>query len=173
VLNEALMGFVFKEAQTGFVLNTGNALRDLIALVNISVNTYWFFTPIMLEMIFALTLIKKRPRMLNVTYFGVVGATALPPTLIPIPQWENIGFFFTLFILLWSLYSGRGVFKASDRRGIIMVMVLTVCLIFSYLSKYWVVYAAAILITVIWFYNDVFKRKHLELNQGLSLTVKR
>jgi lysylphosphatidylglycerol synthetase-like protein (DUF2156 family) len=153
---------VFKEAQTGLALTTHNALTDLISVVNTSVNTYWFFTPMMSEMISALTMLKRRSKALNGTYFGLVGATAFSPTLVPISQWINIGFFLTLVALACSLYYGRGMFQTKHRRGVVMAAVLLTCVIVSYLTTYWALYGAAVLLVAIWFYDDVFRRKNLD-----------
>lgn len=158
IFNEALMGFVFHEAQSGLSLDS-SALGASVGTVNAAVNTYWFFTPMMAEMVSAITLVKNRSKGLNGVYVGLVGATAFPPTLIDSKSWVPIGFALTLAALAYSLVLSRGARGKQERFGVAMVVLLILTMVASYLTGGWVVFAAGILVAMYWFYNDAFARK--------------
>jgi hypothetical protein len=84
VLNEGLMGTTFGLAQFG----SGGFLTPLQGFLS-SINSYWFFYPMMAEMLSLYLILDRRGVKLGAAY-ALVGATAFPPTAFDLPQWRLI-----------------------------------------------------------------------------------
>ncbi|MEM3671034.1 MAG: hypothetical protein QW767_04740 [Thermoprotei archaeon] len=158
ILNESMMGLVFHQAQDGLLLAPTPA-GQLTGLVDLSVNTYWFFTPMMAEMISAFTMIEARSATINGVYTGLVGATAFPPTLLGYPSWIRVGFLLTFVALVYSLYIARKPTTRSERLGVSLTTVVLVTMVVAYVLSQWFLFALGIVAAMYWFYNDAFSRK--------------
>ncbi len=102
VIDEILMGSTFQIAESGKFLS-------LIQGIDSSLNSVWFFYPMMIEMLFLflINLNKFSGTKLPLNLFPVIVVTALPPTLIHIPLWEYYSALIDIAVL------GYGTFISS------------------------------------------------------------
>ncbi|BBD72219.1 hypothetical protein HS1genome_0608 [Sulfodiicoccus acidiphilus] len=105
VLNEGLMGTTFGLAQFG----TSPFSTPFEGFLS-SVNSYWFFYPMMAEMLSLYLILERRGVRLGAAY-ALVGATAFPPTAFDLTQWRLVTPFLTLMVCGLGLLLSKGVWR--------------------------------------------------------------
>lgn len=102
VLNEILMGTTFGIAQFGF-----SRFSNLYYSLYFSINSYWFFYPMMAEML-ALYLLHYLKGSINRELFPLIGLATFPPTAFDYQEWFYSALIFSLaFSILGSILSKR------------------------------------------------------------------
>jgi len=98
VLNEILMGGAFSLAYFG------------IKYFLTSLNSYWFFYPMMAEML-ALYLIDYLKSRANKELFALIGITTFPPTILNFSQWIYSSIFIDVILSLIGIINSRGLWR--------------------------------------------------------------
>ncbi|QKR00115.1 hypothetical protein GWK48_06765 [Metallosphaera tengchongensis] len=146
VINEGLMGLTFGLAQFGVA-----PFSSLVSGINESINSYWFFYPMMAEMLslYLISLSRGRSR---IELFPFIGITAFPPVIFQgILIWKYFSIIMDVGLSLFGIY-----FKGSWRYLYILAAVGSL----SALYLPWI-FDVAVIAGMVMYYVGVFRTERL------------
>ena len=154
LLNEASMGFVFVEAQSGTHWLYTSPTKILPAsIVSSSVNTYWFFLPMFFEMASAIYFSRVTTKDV---YYGLLGAALFSPSSFSNHYW-SLGSLLVL-IGLTAYFTNRCLRSRGCGEGIYYLLALTATAGISFVVGYWLLYAIMSLLAINWFFTNVLSK---------------
>jgi len=154
LLNEASMGFVFVEAQSGAHWLYTSSIKILPAsIVSSSINTYWFFIPIFLEMASAIYFSRG---ITKDVYYGFLGAALFSPSSFSNYYWSLA----TLLVLvgLTVYFTNRCLKSRGCGEGIYYLLAVAVAAAISFAVGYWLLYAIMSLLAINWFFTSLLSK---------------
>jgi len=143
VLNEILMGSTFGIAQFG-----PSKFSTLYYAFYYSINSYWFFYPMMAEMLVLYLLHYLR----GLTYrevFPLIGVAAFPPTAFDYQDWFYSALIFSLGFSVFGIMISKDLWRY-------VYSVLAVCILILFFNT--IAYDVAIITSMILYYINLLRR---------------
>lgn len=155
LLNEASMGLTFVEAQGQAGWLNSPDIRLLPAqIVASSINTYWFFLPIFVEMASTIYFVGVRA---NEAHYGLLAAALLSPTSFDTELWRLPALL--LLVALAAYFSYRCTKKEGCGEGTYYLVALAASAAASYLLQHWLLYAIMSVLAIGWFFTSTLSPK--------------
>lgn len=146
VINEFLMGYTFNLAYLGRTY-----FENTLDVFNYSVNSFWFFYPMMAEMLSLYIINYIRNGNVRKDLFPLIGIATFPPILLAVPYWVYSTIAITLGLCLIGLFN-------SKEMGLrIVYLILVIGTLLTFFTPY--LYELAILSGMVLYYQKVLNKK--------------
>lgn len=144
VVNEVMMGAVFSLSQLGV-----SNFSTLYSALNNSLNSVWFFYPMMAEMVATVLIIfTSIPEVDLKDVIPLIGITTFPPTVFRIPIWVYTSVVFDTAFAILGIVKGKREWKILY----FTILISTLAVIFNN----YLVFAFAIAGSMVYFYDFIF-----------------
>ncbi|BBG23062.1 hypothetical protein IC006_0346 [Sulfuracidifex tepidarius] len=155
VIDEILMGSTFQLAESGKFVSP-------IQGIDSSLNSVWFFYPMMTEMLF-LFLVKLNGlsgNKLPLYLLPVIVVTAMPPTLLQVPLWR----YYSIFIDIAFL--GYGMISSSIPSWRVLYALIGIGIVSTFLGT-GIPFGISLSVSMIYYYYSIFSSSKKEISDKI------
>lgn len=159
VLNEALMGTTFSLAEFG-----KSYFFSITEDMAISLNSIWFFYPMMIEMLFTLVIgIVNFNQIGDYVYYVIplIGIAAFPPTVLNFNVWIYSALAIDIFLAIYGIMKSKLIWK-------ILYAILIITLI-PILFNINIFFGLGIAISMVYFYRSLFMEARIKKEKDSSM----